>query len=40
MSAQMIENRFFLRAFRNHFVMRFHDRPEFVNTLSLFCGTT
>lgn len=33
MSAQMIENRAFLGAFTEHFVIRFHSRPEFVNTL-------
>ena len=33
MSARMIENRLFLCAFRNHFVLRFHSRPEFISTL-------
>ena len=33
MSAKTIENRAFLDTFRNHFIMHFHSRPEFVNTL-------
>ena len=33
MSAKTIENRMFLCMFKNHFIMRFHSRPEFVNTL-------
>jgi transcriptional regulator of acetoin/glycerol metabolism len=33
MSAKTIENRAFLCMFRNHFIMHFHSRPEFVNTL-------
>lgn len=33
MSAQTIENRLFLCAFRNDFILRFHSRPEFVSTL-------
>lgn len=33
MSAQTIENRFFLCQFKNEFVLRFHSRPEFVGTL-------
>lgn len=33
MSAQVIENQFFLDSFRNHFVLRFHSRPKFINTL-------
>jgi transcriptional regulator of acetoin/glycerol metabolism len=33
MSAKTIENRAFLGAFKNHFIMHFHSRPEFVNTL-------
>lgn len=33
MSAQTIENRMFLCAFKEHFVIRFHSRPEFVSTL-------
>lgn len=33
MSAQMIENRLFLCAFKDHFIVRFHSRPEFVSTL-------
>ena len=33
MSAQTIENRMFLCAFKEHFVVRFHSRPEFVSTL-------
>jgi len=33
MSAKTIENRVFLCMFKNHFIMRFHSRPEFVNTL-------
>jgi transcriptional regulator of acetoin/glycerol metabolism len=33
MSAQMIENRIFLSAYKDHFLVRFHSRPEFVSTL-------
>ena len=33
MSAKTIENRAFLCMFKNHFIMHFHSRPEFVNTL-------
>jgi len=33
MSAKTIENRGFLCMFKNHFIMHFHSRPEFVNTL-------
>jgi len=33
MSAQMIENRLFLGAYKDRFLVRFHSRPEFVNTL-------
>jgi transcriptional regulator of acetoin/glycerol metabolism len=33
-SVQMIENRVFLHQFRNHYIVRFHNRPEFVGTLS------
>ncbi|MFA9461083.1 sigma-54-dependent Fis family transcriptional regulator [Thiohalorhabdus sp. Cl-TMA] len=33
MGAQMIENRAFLTSFPNHFLVRFHSRPEFVSTL-------
>ncbi len=33
MSAQMIENRVFLDSFRNFYIIRFHSRPEFINTL-------
>lgn len=33
MSAQTIENRMFLCAFRERFIIRFHSRPEFVSTL-------
>jgi transcriptional regulator of acetoin/glycerol metabolism len=33
MSAMIIENRMFLCMFRNHFILRFHSRPEFVTTL-------
>lgn len=33
MSAKIIENRVFLCMFKNHFILRFHSRPEFVNTL-------
>ncbi len=32
MSAQMIENRTFLSSFRDHYVLRFHSRPEFIGT--------
>jgi transcriptional regulator of acetoin/glycerol metabolism len=34
MSVQMIENRVFLHQFRHDFIVRFHNRPEFVGTLS------
>jgi transcriptional regulator of acetoin/glycerol metabolism len=34
MSVQMIENRVFLHQFRHDFILRFHNRPEFVGTLS------
>ena len=34
MSVQMIENRVFLQQFRHEFIMRFHNRPEFIGTLS------
>jgi len=34
MSVQMIENRVFLQRFRRDFILRFHNRPEFVGTLS------
>ena len=33
MSAKTIENRAFLCMFKNHYIMHFHSRPEFVNTL-------
>ncbi len=33
MAAQTIENRMFLAAFKEHFLIRFHSRPEFVSTL-------
>ena len=33
-SVQMIENRVFLHQFRNDYIVRFHNRPEFVGTLS------
>ena len=33
MSAQMIENRLFLKSFNGEFILRFHSRPEFVGTL-------
>jgi sigma-54 dependent transcriptional regulator, acetoin dehydrogenase operon transcriptional activator AcoR len=33
MSAQLIENRLFLAKMRDHYVLRFHSRPEFVGTL-------
>ena len=33
MSAKTIENRAFLCMFKNQFIMHFHSRPEFVNTL-------
>jgi transcriptional regulator of acetoin/glycerol metabolism len=33
MSAQMIENRLFLKGFNGEFILRFHSRPEFVGTL-------
>ena len=34
MSVQLIENRVFLHQFRHDFILRFHNRPEFVATLS------
>lgn len=34
MSVQMIENRVFLHQFRREYIVRFHNRPEFVGTLS------
>jgi len=34
MSVQMIENRVFLHQFRHDYVLRMHNRPEFVGTLS------
>ena len=34
MSVQMIENRVFLHQFRGEYILRFHNRPEFVGTLS------
>jgi sigma-54 dependent transcriptional regulator, acetoin dehydrogenase operon transcriptional activator AcoR len=34
MSVQMIENRVFLHRFRHEYIVRFHNRPEFVGTLS------
>jgi transcriptional regulator of acetoin/glycerol metabolism len=34
MSVQMIENRVFLHQFRREYILRFHNRPEFVGTLS------
>jgi transcriptional regulator of acetoin/glycerol metabolism len=34
MSVQMIENRVFLHQFRSEYILRFHNRPEFVGTLS------
>jgi transcriptional regulator of acetoin/glycerol metabolism len=34
MSVQMIENRVFLHHFRHDYIVRFHNRPEFVGTLS------
>jgi len=34
MSVQMIENRGFLQRFRHDYIMRFHNRPEFIGTLS------
>ena len=34
MSVQMIENRVFLQRFRHEYIMRFHNRPEFIGTLS------
>jgi len=34
MSVQMIENRVFLHRFRHEYILRFHNRPEFVGTLS------
>jgi len=33
-SVQMIENRVFLHQFRKEYIVRFHNRPEFVGTLS------
>jgi transcriptional regulator of acetoin/glycerol metabolism len=33
-SVQMIENRVFLHQFRDNYIVRFHNRPEFVGTLS------
>lgn len=33
-SVQMIENRTFLHHFRHKYIVRFHNRPEFVGTLS------
>ncbi|WP_332876050.1 sigma-54-dependent Fis family transcriptional regulator [Massilia sp. S19_KUP03_FR1] len=33
-SVQMIENRVFLHQFRDNYILRFHNRPEFVGTLS------
>jgi len=33
MSAQLIENRLFLCMMREHIILRFHSRPEFVSTL-------
>jgi transcriptional regulator of acetoin/glycerol metabolism len=42
MSAKMIENRVMMTAFRQHFIVRFHSRIEFINTLGegliAFCG--
>jgi transcriptional regulator of acetoin/glycerol metabolism len=34
MSVQMIENRVFLHQFHHEYIVRFHNRPEFVGTLS------
>ncbi|MEB0011652.1 sigma-54-dependent Fis family transcriptional regulator [Glaciimonas sp. CA11.2] len=34
MSVQMIENRVFLQQFNKEYIVRFHNRPEFVGTLS------
>jgi len=34
MSVQMIENRVFLQQFRHEYILRFHNRSEFVGTLS------
>lgn len=34
MSVQMIENRVFMQRFRHEYIMRFHNRPEFIGTLS------
>ncbi|WP_338762926.1 sigma-54-dependent Fis family transcriptional regulator [Massilia sp. METH4] len=34
MSVQMIENRVFLDRFRHDYILRFHNRPEFIGTLS------
>jgi transcriptional regulator of acetoin/glycerol metabolism len=33
MAAQTIENRVFLCRFKDHYVLRFHSRPEFIGTL-------
>lgn len=33
MSAQIIENRLFMDQYRNSYIMRFHSRSEFINTL-------
>ena len=33
-SVQLIENRVFLHQFRDKYILRFHNRPEFVGTLS------
>ncbi|MES9826711.1 MAG: sigma-54-dependent Fis family transcriptional regulator [Candidatus Thiodiazotropha sp.] len=33
MSAQLIENRLFLRSMRGNYILRFHSRPEFISTL-------
>ena len=33
MSVHMIENRVFLHQFRHDYILRFHNRPEFVGTL-------
>jgi len=33
MSAQLIENRLFLCAMRDNYILRFHSRPEFISTL-------
>ncbi len=34
MSVQMIENRVFIDRFRHDYILRFHNRPEFIGTLS------